>query len=214
MTSIKEMKQAAKAQLNGKWLLTVGVLIVASLIISALSYTVIGALVFAGVMEFGICAYLVSVTRNKDAGFTKLFVGFNRFGDSCVTGILKTIYETLWSLLLVIPGIVKSYSYAMTMFIMQDHPELSGNAAITKSREMMDGHKFDLFLLDLSFIGWYLLGILTFGILIIFYVEPYHAATRANFYEQLRVDTEGAPVKPEATEVDATETEASTEDKE
>lgn len=201
MTSIGEMKTAAKAQLNCKWLLTTGVLVVGALILSAVSFTIIGSLLLIGAIEFGYCAYLITVTRNKDSDFGKLLSGFNRFGDVCITGILKWLFTGLWSLLFVIPGIVKSYSYAMTMYIMQDHPELSGNDAITKSRQMMDGHKFDLFILDLSFIGWYLLGALTFGILIIFYVEPYRQVTRTNFYEQLRMDYEGLTAPQEVADV-------------
>lgn len=201
MTSIGEMKAAAKAQLNCKWLLTTGVLVVGALILSAVSFTIIGSLLLTGAIEFGYCAYLITVTRNKDSDFGKLLSGFNRFGDVCITGILKWLFTGLWSLLFVIPGIVKSYSYAMTMYIMQDHPELSGNDAITKSRQMMDGHKFDLFILDLSFIGWYLLGALTFGILIIFYVEPYRQVTRTNFYEQLRMDYEGLTAPQEVADV-------------
>ena len=201
MTSIGEMKAAAKAQLNCKWLLTTGVLVVGALILSAVSFTIIGSLLLTGAIEFGYCAYLITVTRNKDSDFGKLLSGFNSFGDVCITGILKWLFTGLWSLLFVIPGIVKSYSYAMTMYIMQDHPELSGNDAITKSRQMMDGHKFDLFILDLSFIGWYLLGSLTFGILIIFYVEPYRQVTRTNFYEQLRMDYEGLTVPQEVADV-------------
>ena len=201
MTSIGEMKAAAKAQLNCKWLLTTGVLVVGALILSAVLFTIIGSLLLIGAIEFGYCAYLITVTRNKDSDFGKLLSGFNRFGDVCITGILKWLFTGLWSLLFVIPGIVKSYSYAMTMYIMQDHPELSGNDAITKSRQMMDGHKFDLFILDLSFIGWYLLGALTFGILIIFYVEPYRQVTRTNFYEQLRMDYEGLTAPQEVADV-------------
>lgn len=201
MTSIGEMNAAAKAQLNCKWLLTTGVLVVGALILSAVSFTIIGSLLLIGAIEFGYCAYLITVTRNKDSDFGKLLSGFNRFGDVCITGILKWLFTGLWSLLFVIPGIVKSYSYAMTMYIMQDHPELSGNDAITKSRQMMDGHKFDLFILDLSFIGWYLLGALTFGILIIFYVEPYRQVTRTNFYEQLRMDYEGLTAPQEVADV-------------
>ena len=201
MTSIGEMKSVAKAQLDGKWLLTTGVLVVGSLLLGAVSFTIIGSLLLIGAIEFGYCAYLITVTRNKDSDFGKLLSGFNRFGDVCITGILKWLYTGLWSLLFVIPGIVKSYSYAMTMYIMQDHPELSGNDAITKSRRMMDGHKFDLFILDLSFIGWYLLGALTFGIMIVFYVEPYRQVTRANFYEQLRMDYEGLTAPQEVADV-------------
>lgn len=201
MTSIGEMKKIAKAQLNGKWLLTTGVLVVGSLILSAVSFTFVGTLLLMGVIEFGFCAYMLSVTRNNDSDFGKLVSGFNRFGDTCVTGILKWLYTGLWSLLFVIPGIIKTYSYAMTTYILHDNPGITANDAITKSRQMMDGHKFDLFVLDLSFIGWYILGVLTFGILIIFYVEPYHQVARANFYEQLRMDYEGVSAVHEVNDV-------------
>ncbi len=204
MTSIGEMKKIAKAQLNGKWLLTTGVMVVGSLILGAVSFTFVGTLLLMGVIEFGICAYLLTVTRNNDSDFGRLLSGFNRFGDTCITGILKWLYTALWSMLFVIPGIIKTYSYAMTTFILHDNPGISANDAITKSRRMMDGHKFDLFILDLSFIGWYLLGALTFGILIIFYVEPYHQVTRANFYEQLRMDYEGVSTVREVNDVTET----------
>ena len=108
MTSIGEMKAAAKAQLNCKWLLTTGVLVVGALILSAVSFTIIGSLLLIGAIEFGYCAYLITVTRNKDSDFGKLLSGFNRFGDVCITGILKWLFTGLWSLLFVIPGIVKS----------------------------------------------------------------------------------------------------------
>lgn len=136
----------------------------------AVTFTVVGLLLLLGVIEFGVCAFMLTLTRNKNSEFGKLLSGFDRFGDACLTGILKYVYTFLWGLLFVIPGYVKNYSYSMTMYIMQDHPELSGNEAITKSREMMNGHKFDLFVLDLTFLGWYILGAMTFGILLIFYV--------------------------------------------
>lgn len=121
MTSIGEMKKIAKAQLNGKWLLTTGVLVVGSLILSAVSFTFVGTLLLMGVIEFGFCAYMLSVTRNSGSDFGKLVSGFNRFGDTCVTGILKWLYTGLWSMLFVIPGIIKTYSYAMTTFILHDN---------------------------------------------------------------------------------------------
>lgn len=179
-------------------------MVVGSLILGAVSFTFVGTLLLMGVIEFGICAYLLTVTRNNDSDFGRLLSGFNRFGDTCITGILKWLYTALWSMLFVIPGIIKTYSYAMTTFILHDNPGISANDAITKSRRMMDGHKFDLFILDLSFIGWYLLGALTFGILIIFYVEPYHQVTRANFYEQLRIDYEGVSTVREVNDVTET----------
>lgn len=92
--------------------------------------------------------------------------------------------------LLIIPGIVKSYSYALTPYILKDHPELKFNAAIEESMRMMNGYKMKLFLLDLSFIGWALLTILTFGIGVLF-LEPYVSASRAAFYEDLKAELSG-----------------------
>ena len=101
--------------------------------------------------------------------------------------ILVVIYEFLWTLLLIIPGIIKYYSYAMTKFILLDEPELKYDAAIEKSMEMMKGKKFKLFLLDLSFIGWALLCILTLGIGLVLLV-PYMYTARAAFYEDLKAE--------------------------
>lgn len=103
-----------------------------------------------------------------------------------VAGILVPIFTFLWSLLFFIPGIVKSFSYAMTFYILNDHPEYSATQAITESRKMMHGHKGELFVLYLSFLGWDLLSLLTFGILEIVYVAPYKAAAVAGFYDAIK----------------------------
>jgi uncharacterized membrane protein len=100
-------------------------------------------------------------------------------------GFLKGLYEFLWSLLFVIPGIVKGYGYRMTRYILADSPDLSASDAIRLSDRMMQGHKMELFMLDLSFIGWYILGGLAFGVGV-FLVHPYKDATEAQFYMTLR----------------------------
>lgn len=105
-----------------------------------------------------------------------------------VWGLLwMTILTFLWSLLLLIPGLIKAFSYAMTPFILEDNPELSGVEAIHRSRMMMKGHKFDLFWLWLSFIGWFLLSILTCGIGFLWLV-PYMETAQAAFYEEVKAD--------------------------
>lgn len=98
--------------------------------------------------------------------------------------LLMGLYVVLWSLLLVIPGIIKSYSYALVPYLLKDNKKLEYNDVITKSRKLMDGHKFDLFVLDLSFLGWAILACLTFGIGFLWFV-PYLQTTRAAFYEDL-----------------------------
>ena len=102
---------------------------------------------------------------------------------------LMYVFVFLWSLLLVIPGIVKMFSYAMTPYILEEHPELSANDAIDHSRAMMKGHKFDLFWLILSFIGWMILCIFTFGIGYI-WLLPYMETSIAGFYEDVKADYE------------------------
>ena len=99
--------------------------------------------------------------------------------------ILSTIYIFLWTLLLIIPGIIKSYSYALTPYILVEHPEMSANEAIEESMRLMDGHKFDLFYLQLSFIGWWLLGILTLGLGFL-WIIPYMLQTNTQFYLNLK----------------------------
>lgn len=99
--------------------------------------------------------------------------------------ILSNIYIFLWTLLLIIPGIIKSYSYALTPYILVEHPEMSANEAIEESMRLMDGHKFDLFYLQLSFIGWAILSILSLG-LGFFWLIPYQMTAQAAFYRDIK----------------------------
>lgn len=102
---------------------------------------------------------------------------------------LMYLFIMLWSLLLVIPGIIKTFSYAMTPYILEERPELSANEAIDHSRAMMKGHKFDLFWLLLSFIGWGILCIFTLGIGLL-WLMPYMQTSLAGFYEDVKADYE------------------------
>ena len=102
---------------------------------------------------------------------------------------LMSVFVFLWSLLFVIPGIIKAFSYAMTPYILEEHPELTANEAIDHSRAMMKGHKFDLFWLYLSFIGWGILCIPTLGIGT-FWLIPYMQTAQASFYEDVKADYE------------------------
>lgn len=101
--------------------------------------------------------------------------------------LLMGIFVFLWTLLFIIPGIIKAYSYAMTPYILDENPELSASEAIHRSRMMMQGHKFDLFWLQLSFIGWFLLCIVTAGIALL-WVTPYYYTAQAAFYEEVKAD--------------------------
>ena len=115
--------------------------------------------------------------------------GFKPYWRSVWAYLFRGILISLWSLLLIIPGIIKSLSYAMTMYIVKDHPELTVNEAIDLSKDMMYGHKYDLFYLYISFIGWYLLSILTLGIGT-FWLMPYIETAQASFYEDVKAEWE------------------------
>lgn len=103
-----------------------------------------------------------------------------------MTMLLKAIYLTLWSLLFIVPGVIKGYEYAMVPYLLLDHPEMSRQEIFAESKRMMMGNKWDAFVLDLSFIGWHLLGACTFGILTFLYVNPYQYYTEAELYHVLR----------------------------
>lgn len=114
---------------------------------------------------------------------------FSTFNSKEYFGIVKTqfvrgFYNLLWTLLLIIPGIIKGYEYSMVPYILSEEPNLPPNEAISRSRSMTDGHKMDMFILDLSFWGWYILGSLFLGIGGIF-VNPYKEATMARLYNVL-----------------------------
>ena len=102
------------------------------------------------------------------------------------TLFLRDLFRFLWGLLLIVPGIVKRYSYRMAPYILADRPELSGTEVLTQSRQMMNGHKWKTFVLDLSFLGWNILSALTFGLLGVFYVNPYRQCTNAELYRELK----------------------------
>lgn len=150
-----------------------------------ISYAVIASLitfVIGGVVELGCCSFFLNQHDRKPHGIRDLFAHFgSNFGGGFCLRLLRNIYIALWSLLLIIPGIVKSYSYAMAPYIMAEHPEYGANQCISMSKEMMKGHKFDLFCLELSFLGWTILSALSLGIGFLF-LTPYQEAARAAFY--------------------------------
>lgn len=140
--------------------------------------------IIGGAVQLGYSVYLLKQYHQQETRLNDLFSQFFRFGQGFAQKFLVGLYTFLWTLLLIIPGIIKSYSYAMTPFILADHPELTANQAITRSKEIMDGHKWELFVLELTFIGWEFLSILTLGIGML-WVIPYINASRAVFYREI-----------------------------
>ena len=184
-----ELRAEARVALTDKWVMGAVTTLVFGAVSGAASYIpVVGTILVALPMMYGYSIVMLSVMRGGEMNIGRLFDGFNDFGRLVGTNLLQAIYTFLWTLLLVIPGIIKNYSYAMTDFILKDQPELANNAAIEKSMAMMDGNKMKLFLLDLSFIGWAILCLFTFGIGFLF-LQPYVQSAHAAFYEDLKAQT-------------------------
>lgn len=183
----KELKSAAKEQIKGNVLTFLGLSIVVTMILSISSVVFVGPIVLGGIFELGLTLFMVEVVRTKKGHFKTGFDGFQYFGTAFVAYLLMGIFTFLWSLLFVIPGIIASLRYSMTYFIIADNPEISGLDAIKKSKQMMIGHKGELFVLLLSFFWWYVLCGITFGIAAI-YVGPYINATLVNYYEKLKLE--------------------------
>lgn len=187
-----ELRAVSRTTLSGNWMMAALATLVYLLIAGGVSSIPVAGSVLAIIitypLAYGFAILFLDLFREgKPIDIGKLFDGFKDFGRVWGTLILVAIYTILWTCLLIIPGIVKSYSYALTPFILKDEPELKYNAAIEKSMRMMDGYKMKLFLLDLSFIGWIILSILTLGIGLLF-LQPYMNTARAAFYEDLKAE--------------------------
>ncbi len=137
-------------------------------------------------LEVGGRKYFVQSAEERDnTGCFRFAFQEGNYGGIIVGMLRKDIQNFLWYLLFIIPGIIKYYSYRMVPYILADNPGIGSKAAIDLSNEMTNGHKLDMFILDLSFIGWYLLGALAFGVGTLF-VFPYPNATFAELYLVLR----------------------------
>jgi len=212
MKNNAELKALARENLHGKWLIAIAVSVVAWLLTDALTgnngketveyvwrngefiKTVVNhssslfsliAFIIGGPINFGLASFFLKLARKQESSFGELFSGFQYFLKNFVLNFFIIFFTILWFLLLVIPGIIAILRYSMAYYIMNDNPDLKPLEAIELSKKMMYGHKMRLFFLWLSFIGWILLGIFTFGIGFL-YVMPYYNATITNFYEDVK----------------------------
>ena len=159
--------------------------ILTMLLSASVASALISILVF-GPLEVGVQHYFLESTQMR-FNLENVIRGFTggRYRNVVITMLLRNIYNALWYLLLIIPGIVKSYSYTMVPFLLAENPGIPPSRALEISITMTDSHKWQMFVLDLSFIGWFLLGMIPFGIGILF-VNPYYHTTRAQLYVALR----------------------------
>lgn len=187
----------ARESLEGKWLLAVGTFLVAMLIISVaesvlmwIPFGGIAVLLVSAPISLGLAMFSLNIARNKNAELEQMFDGFKNFGTAFLAYLLMFIFTFLWTLLLIVPGIIAALSYALTPYIIVENPEIQPMDAIDKSKEMMDGYKAKLFRLYLRFFGWALLCILTFGIGFLWLV-PYVGITMAKFYDDVKAHRNG-----------------------
>ena len=129
--------------------------------------------------------YLDLVNYGKKPEIADVFYGYSDFGSSVLVVIITGLFTALWSLLFVVPGIIKAISYSQAYYIVAENKGISATEAINRSKAMMHGHKMDFFVLQLSFIGWGLLGVMTCGIAFI-WIAPYMNATYVNFYNSIK----------------------------
>ena len=147
------------------------------------------ALLLGGPIAVGLNYFFVKNVRGErdelsvTTPFTEAFKNYPRkLGGSLWMGL----FVFLWALLFVIPGIIKGISYSMTQYLLADCPNVKARDALKLSMRMMNGHKWEYFVMGLSFLGWILLSALTLGILSVFYVDPYMRSSFAEYYLELR----------------------------
>ncbi|MBU3074516.1 DUF975 family protein [Clostridium estertheticum] len=188
-----DFRRSAREQLKGKWGNAILLCLLYSIMISVVSGIIalipfIGPIILillVGPITLGFVTCFLKIVRKEPFMFENLFDGFNNFSSAVLAQLLITIFVCLWTLLLIIPGIIASYSYFLVFYILSDNPELSAMDALKMSKKMMKGNKWKLFCLQLSFIGWGILGILSLYIGYLWLV-PYMYASFANFYENLK----------------------------
>ncbi|MEA1987297.1 MAG: DUF975 family protein [Candidatus Marinimicrobia bacterium] len=192
--SFAEITKHAREMLKGNWLLSILVTIAYFVILIGVSVILqkihialgqIGTLIIAGPLALGFAVFSLSVSRKNELEFGQLFAGFSNFLTAFLANLLMAIFVILWMLLLIVPGIIKGLAYSMTYFILVDNKDMKALEAITKSKEMMQGHKFELFCLQLRFVGWGMLAILTLGIGFL-WLFPYMQVSYAKFYDDLK----------------------------
>ena len=181
------LKEQAKQQIRGN----IGVLFLCSLLIGLMvlfSAPILGlGFILAPAFSISMVMIYLNMTRTIRPEVGNIFDGFSIFGKALWLSIITGFFTWLWSMLFIVPGIIKSYAYSMAPYILAENPTMTAREALRESKRITHGYKADLFILHLSFIPWLLLCGITFGIAGI-YVIPYMQATTANVYNQIKGD--------------------------
>ena len=208
----KAIRLEARTLLADKWekLVLVWLILYAiDIIISSLTkWSFILILIIAGPLDLGIHTIFLKIFRGEDFKIEEIFNGFKDFRRALETYLLRTFYILLGFILLIVPGIIIAISHSMSFFILAENPNIKPKDALRLSKQMMYGHKTQYFMLILSFIGWFLLSILTFGIGFLF-LYSYMTMASAIFYNQIK---ESAPYEEIIIENVEQSTKSPTED--
>ena len=196
-----ELKANAKEQLRGKWAVAIATVLVANILIdSDVMYKVsekfglIGlsiscsliSLFLGGVISVGLCKFLLDMTtKREEPRFETLFSQFNIYLKTLGLNILITLSVCIGTILFIVPGIIVGLMFSQSYYILSEDPSKSITQCIKQSVDMMNGHKWDLFYLELTFIGWWLLTAITVGIAGL-WVAPYVKVTETNFYLSIK----------------------------
>ena len=188
-----ELRASARHNLGGSifhsdWLMALAVCAVAGIVMRIVP---LATLILAGPINFGLAVVFLKKARNggMPIEFGDMFKGFDLFGDTLVLGLMQWLIPALWCLIPIVGfifAIRKTYSYAMAMYIKVDMPNAPWRECLDRSTMLMEGHRWELFYLQFSFIGWYIVGALACGLGVL-WVAPYQNAAVANFYEARRM---------------------------
>lgn len=193
LTTNRDLMAQARQSLKGRWGLAVGgnvIYLILSMMIGAIPKVGwIGNLIIGGPLFVGWAAFFLSLSRKEEARLSQLFDGFNQFVNSLIAYLLVTLFIFLWTLLLIVPGIVAALSYSQTFFLLVENPTMEGLEALRQSKALMKGNRLKLFYLFCRFLGWCLLGLLTFGIGFL-WIMPYMQTSLAGFYDDLKGGSE------------------------
>ena len=214
MNNNSTIRSLARESLSGNWLNAILAYLIFAGITSVVSSIYGAVFLVMGAFVFGLYLYFLTLIRKKTGDFNLLFKAFSfsgnnlgLFGKTLGLYLLMSLYVFLWMLLLIVPGIIAAYSYRMAFYIIIDDSEIGVSEALRKSKEMMYGYKSKLFCLDLSFIGWWFLCILTLDIGFL-WLSPYMLTSQTIFYEELRNEHGLTPKNKEEEIVDIEETDS------
>lgn len=199
--SSENIRRMARQSLTGRWgfaavgtLIYLAVIMVPVLILDLLFgaedgsgsiVSTVYSMIIAGPTTLGYTMFVLSIFRRRETSVAEVFYGFEKFGKALGLYLVMSVFIFLWTLLLIIPGIIASFRYALAFYVLADNPEMGIMEAINESKRLMRGNKWKLFCLQISFIGWALLGLLTLGIGYL-WLTPYMEVSIAAFYEMTR----------------------------